>query len=171
VCVCVVTHTHTNLHSYYLCSIAYSISMPSGASPRTLANFTRDPVQGPVRSLQRTSWERTPHLLKHYSATAAAARKDLPGGSCARPLNITQQLGATTLGLPRSPEKQSAANIKSTGMKSDSSVGFVGPPIEVFFDIAFQCSCNEYWHDWSETYSQRCRRYARTPRPTEQGLD
>ena len=143
VCVCVWshthhTHTHTNLHFYYLWSIAYSMSIPSGVSQRTLANFTREPVQGPVRSLQRTSWERTPHLVKHYSATAAAARKDLPGGgSCERPLNITQQLGATTLGLPRSPEKQSVANIKSTGMKSDSSVGFVGPPKKVFFDMAF----------------------------------
>ena len=76
-----------------------------GASARTLARFTRAPTNGPVRSFQRASNEQRPHLVKHYAATAAAAR-------CGKtPPDFMRQIGGLTRGLPVAPEKCSESNV------------------------------------------------------------
>ena len=79
-----------------------------GASARTLARFSRAPPQGPVRSFQRTSSEQRPHLIRHYSATAAAAR------ASKAPPDLMRQIGGLTLGLPVAPEKCRDSNVTSS---------------------------------------------------------
>jgi len=61
-----------------------------------------------VRSFQRTSSEQRPHLIRHYSATAAAAR------ASKAPPDFMRQIGGLTLGLPVAPEKCRDSNVTSS---------------------------------------------------------
>lgn len=61
-----------------------------------------------MRSFQRTSNEQRPHLIKHYAATAAAAR------ASKTPPDFMRQIGGLTRGLPVAPEKCSDSNVTSS---------------------------------------------------------